>query len=171
MKTEKFYRVNNQIKFSPIVLIDESGQNLGSIPLFKARDLAISKNLDLVEVSPNSKPPICKIMDFGKFKYEQDLKEKKQRQSKKQIQIKEVRLSCGIADNDMETKAKLTTKFLEIGQKVQVRLEFRRRENSHREIGYAVINKFLKKIEEIANVAKQPSMDGRFISCLIEPKK
>jgi translation initiation factor IF-3 len=171
MKTEKFYRVNNQIKFSPIILIDENGENLGSLQLLRAKDLAYSKGLDLVEVSPSSRPPICKIMDYGKFKYQQEIKEKKQKHSKKSNQIKEIRLSCGIADNDLNTKLKSTIKFLEAGHKVQVRLEFKRRENDHKEIGFSVINKFINGTLEFGDVSKKPVIDGKFLSCLIEPKK
>jgi translation initiation factor IF-3 len=170
MKSEKFYRINDRIRISPVVVVDDNGNNLGSIPLFKAKELALNKSLDLVEVSPNSRPPVCKIMDFSKFKYEQEIKEKKQR--KKQFQTKEIRLSCGIEDHDLETKFNQMYKFLNSGHKVQIRLEFRRRENNHKEIGLAVLNKFLSKIpEEKAIVSKKPSLDGKFLSCLVEPSK
>jgi translation initiation factor IF-3 len=168
---EKFYRVNEKIKISPIILIDETGNNLGPIPLFKAKELALSKSLDLVEVAASSRPPICKIMNFGKFKYDQKVKEKKQKQLKKQSQVKEIRLSCGITDHDMETKSKSVSKFIELGYKVQIRLEFKRRENNHKEIGFSVINKFLAKISDVVSVMKKPTTEGRFLFCLVEPKK
>lgn len=170
-ENEKFYRVNDRIRFSPIIVIDENGKNLGSVPLISAKNLAYSVGLDLVEVSPNSKPPVCKIMDFGKFKYQQEIKEKKQRQLKKLTQTKEIRLSCGIADNDLETKIKSAIKFLQSGIKVHVKLEFKRRENNHTEIGFSVINKFCDKLKDIGNITKNPSLDGRFLFCLVEPKK
>lgn len=170
MKSDKFFRVNDRIKISPVVLIDDEGKNLGQIPLFKAKEMALIKSLDLVEVSANSRPPVCKIMDFGKFKYEQEIKEKKQRQTKKQVQIKEIRLSCGIEDHDMETKASHAIKFLQSGQKVQIRLEFRRRENNHKELGFVVIDRFLQKVSDHGSAVKRPSIDGKFLSCLLEPK-
>ena len=170
MKIEKFYRINDRIKISPIVLIDDIGNNLGSIPLFKAKEMALNKGLDLVEVSPNSRPPVCKIMDFSKFKYEQEIKEKKHK--KKQLQTKEIRLSCGIEDHDLETKFNHMSKFLNSGHKVQIRLEFKRRENNHKELGFSVLNKFLSKIsEDQATVSKKPNIDGKFLSCLVEPLK
>ncbi len=170
MSTEKFYRVNEKIKFSPIILIDSDGKNLGSIPLFKAKDLALNKGLDLVEVSPNSRPPVCKIMDFGKFKYEQEVKEKKGKNVKKTSQTKEIRLSSGIADHDMETKCKSTVKFLQSGHKVQVRLELKRRDDNHRAFGKAVLGKFLEKVFDFGKPLKDPSIDGKFLFCLLEPK-
>jgi translation initiation factor IF-3 len=170
-ENEKFYRINDRIRFSPIVVIDESGKNLGPVPLIKAKELANYAGLDLVEVSPNSRPPVCKIMDFGKFKYQQEIKDKKQRQSKKFTQTKEIRLSCGIADNDLETKLKSAIKFLHAGSKVNVRLEFKRRENNHTEIGFSVINKFCSKLEEFGTIGRKPSLDGRFLFCLVEPNK
>lgn len=172
MKSEKSYRINDKIKISPIILVDDKGDNLGSIPLFKAKEIALEKGLDLVEVSPSSRPPVCKIMDFGKFRYEQEIKEKRQRQSKKQTQIKEIRLSCGIEDHDLETKFNHMSNFLTSGHKVQVRLEFRRRENNHKQLGFAVLNRFLSKIPESqAVISKKPSMDGKYLSCLVEPAK
>lgn len=166
---EKNYRVNERIKFSPIVLIDQDGENLGVIPLNKAKGLALSYNLDLVEVSPNSKPPVCRIMDFGKFKYEQEIKRKKQ--SKKSVQTKEIRLSCRIADNDLDVKAKLANKFLLSGNKVYVKLEFKRRENDHKELGYIVMNNFISKLEENSIISNKISLEGRSLSCLLDPKK
>lgn len=167
---EKFYRVNDRIRFSPVVVIDQNGKNLGSVPLIKAKELAFSANLDLVEVSANSKPPVCKIMDYGKFKYQQEIKEKKQRQQSQKQQVKEIRLSCGIADNDLETKAKSANKFLKSGHKVQIKLEFKRRENNHSELGFLVINKFCNKIQDFGSITKKPNLDGRFLSCFVEPK-
>jgi len=169
-KNEKFYRVNEKIRFSPVVVIDSEGNNLGSIPLFKAKELALIQSLDLVEVSPNSRPPICKIMDFGKFKYQQEIKEKKQKQTQKKTQIKEIHLSCTIAENDLETKSKSAIKFLESGQRVQVRLEFKRRQINHKDIGRVLLDRFIEKISNYGSLSKSPSMDGKFLSCLLEPK-
>jgi|688.fasta_scaffold174520_2 translation initiation factor IF-3 len=169
MNEKTFYRINDKIKFSPVIVINENGNNLGSMPTYKAKILAISAGLDLVEVSPNSRPPVCKIMDFGKFKYQQEIKTKKQ--AKKQVQIKEVRLSSVIEDHDLETKSKLTKKFLSAGHKVQVRLEFKRRQADHKDLGFAVVNKFLESLKEESLLSKKPALDGKFINCLLEPLK
>jgi len=167
--TENFnYRINDKIKFSPVILIDENGKNLGSVPTYKAKILALNVGLDLVEVAPNAKPPVCKIMDFGKFKYQQEIKQKKQ--VKKQVQLKEIRISSGITDHDLETKCKLANKFFVSGHKVQVRLEFRRRQNDHKELGFTAINKFIDNLKEVSSVSRPPVLDGRFLSCLLEPK-
>lgn len=167
--TENFnYRINDKIKFSPVVLIDENGKNLGAIPTYKAKILALNVGLDLVEVAPNAKPPVCKIMDFGKFKYQQEIKQKKQ--VKKQVQTKEIRISCGIADHDLETKSKLANKFLVSGHRVQVRLEFRRRQNDHKELGFKIINRFVDGLKEVSSLSKSPILDGKFLNCLLEPK-
>ena len=171
-ENEKFYRVNSQIKFSPVVLIDQNGKNLGPVPLQKANDLASIAGLDLVEISPSSRPPVCKIIDFGKFKFDQNLKEKKQRKKQsKQSQTKELRLSPSIQQNDINTKLKAAIKFLSSGCKVGVKLEFKRRELVHQEIGMKVINSFVNQLSEYGVKLDNPKIDGRNIFCLIEPKK
>lgn len=165
---EKF-RVNERIKFSPVIVIDQNGDNLGKFHVEKAREFARRENLDLVEVSPNSRPPICKIMDFGKFKYEKSLKEKKQKNSKKQIQ-KEIRLSCNIAENDLNTKVNKAINFLKNNHKVQVKLEYKRRQNSHRELGFEVINKMIDKVAEFSSPVEKPKLEGNVLSCQFYPK-
>jgi translation initiation factor IF-3 len=166
---EKFYRVNEKIKFSPVIVIDQNGDNLGKFHVEKAREFARRENLDLVEVSPNSRPPICKIMDFGKFKYEKSLKEKKQKSSKKQTQ-KEIRLSCNIAENDLNTKANMVINFLKNNHKVQVKLEYRRRQNSHKELGFEVINKMIEKVSEFSSPVEKPKLEGNVLLCQFHPK-
>lgn len=166
--SEKKYRLNDRIRISPVILIDKDGKNLGPVSLNKAKYIARSSNLDLVEVSPNSRPPVCKVLDFNKFKYDQDIKNKKQ---KVKNVIKEIRLSCGIAEHDLETKSKHAIKFLQSDYKVNIKLEFKRRENNHKEIGREVVDNFLEKIKDYSNIIKKPSLDGRFIFCSIEPKK
>lgn len=168
---EKFYRVNSQIRLSPVMLIDQHGKNLGSLPLQKAMDLASSSDLDLVEISPNSRPPVCRLMDFGKFKFEQNLKEKKQKkQQLKKTQVKEIRLSPSIQEHDVETKVKSAIKFLTSEQKVNLRLEFKRREIAHQQIGMQVIKSFIEKISEYGTPATEPKFEGRNLMCVIEPK-
>lgn len=168
--SEKFYRINEKIRFSPVILIDKDGVNLGKVHVDKAREIAYREGLDLVEVSPESRPPICKIMDFGKFKYEKSLKEKKQKQqSKKQIQ-KELRLSCNIGENDLKTKSNMAINFLKNNHKVNVRLEYRRRENSHKELGFHVMKNFISQISEHGTPVANPKLDGNVLFCSINPK-
>lgn len=169
--SEKSYRVNNYIKFSPVVVIDHNGKNLGPTPLQTAKDIALEAGLDLVEISPGSRPPVCRIMDFGKFKFDQNVKEKKQRRKQKQSLVKEMRLSPSIQQHDMETKIKATVKFLEAGNRVNVKLEFKRRELAHREIGFVVMEKFLNQLKEYGSPLSRPKSEGRSLFCMVEPKE
>jgi translation initiation factor IF-3 len=171
-ENEKFYRVNNYIKFSPVVVIDHNGQNLGPLPLQRAKDLAADAGLDLVEIVPNGRPPVCKVMDFGKFKFEQALKEKKQKKKQfKQSQVKEIRLSPSIQEHDIETKAKSAIKFLEASQKVNVKLEFKRRELAHQDLGFKVINNFVERLKDYGDLVGRPKFEGRSLFCVLEPKE
>lgn len=164
-------RVNDRIRFSPLLVIDENGQKLGVIPVEEAKAKAAAAGLDLVEVSPQSRPPVCRIMDYGKFKYEQALKEKKQRQTARSQEIKEVQLSPRIAEHDMEVKANAAKRFLASGHKVQLRLEFKRRENAHKELGFEVMKKLIEIIGGAGNVVQAPRLEGKFVTCLMEPVK
>ena len=171
-ENEKFYRANNNIKFSPVVVIDHKGQNLGPLPLQKARDLANDAGLDLVEIVPNARPPVCKVMDFGKFKFEQALKEKKQKKKQfKQSQTKEIRLSPSIQEHDIETKVKNAIRFLSANQKVNVKLEFKRRELAHQDLGFKMMNKFVESVKDYGTPLGKPKSEGRNLFCLIEPKE
>lgn len=171
-ENEKFYRVNNYIKFSPVIVIDKDGKNLGQLPLQRAKDIALEDGLDLVEIAPNSRPPVCRIMDFGKFKFEQKVKEKKQKKKQqKQSQTKEVRLSPSIQEHDIDTKFKSASKFLAAGQKVNVKLEFKRRELAHRDIGFEVINRFVERLKEYGTPLGKPKSEGKNIFCMIDPKE
>lgn len=171
-ENEKFYRVNHLIKFSPVVVIDQNGKNLGPLPLTAARGLADESGMDLVEISPSSRPPVCRIMDFGKFKFEQSIKDKKLRKKQNKIShMKEVHLSPGIQNHDIETKAKSAIKFLESGHKVNVKLEFRRREMAHQDLGFKVINSFVDSLKEYGLPSGKPKMDGRNIFCVVCPKE
>lgn len=171
-ENEKFYRANNHIKFSPVIVIDKDGKNLGQLPLQRARDIALEDGLDLVEIAPNNRPPVCRIMDFGKFKFEQKVKEKKQKKKQqKQSQTKEVRLSPSIQEHDIETKFKAATKFLDAGQKVNVKLEFKRRELAHKDIGFDVMNRFVERLKDHGTPLGKPKSEGKNIFCMIDPKE
>lgn len=133
--------------------------------------MANSKNLDLVMISPNANPPVCKIMDFGKFKYEQARKEKESKKKQKVINIKEVRLRPGIEENDLNTKANNAIKFLKKGDKVKVELRFRGRELGHKHIGKEVMLKFIDIVKEFGEPTKAPAFEGNNMVVMIDPKK
>lgn len=133
--------------------------------------MANSKNLDLVMISPNANPPVCKIMDFGKFKYEQARKEKESKKKQKVINIKEVRLRPGIEANDLNTKANQAIKFLQKGDKVKVELRFRGRELGHKDIGKEVMLKFIDIVKEFGEPTKAPAFEGNNMVVMIDPKK
>lgn len=169
---ERPLRVNEQIRFSPVRVVKDS-QQLGVMQVGEARRLAIEAGLDLVEVVPNARPPVCHIVDYGKYKYEKSLKEKEQKKKSKQsqIELKEVQLSPKIAENDINTKIKAVQKFLVEGKKVQLTLILKNREVLHREEGFKVINKILKVLEGTIKIEYGPKSEGRNIICRMEPKK
>ena len=163
--------MNEQIRDKEIRLIDENGEQLGIVATKDAQLMASQKNLDLVKISPNAVPPVCKIMDFGKFKYEVAKKEKESKKKQKVVVVKEIRLRPVIEINDLKTKAKMTCKFLEAGDKVKVAVRFRGRELGHKEIGYQVINKFIELLEDAGTPDKEPKFEGNNLILMIEPKK
>ena len=167
----KEQQINEQIRDKEVRLIGEQGEQLGIVSGREAQALANEKNLDLVKISPNANPPVCKIMDFGKFKYEAAKKDKESRKKQKVVVLKEVRLRPGIEDNDLKTKAKNAVKFLEAGDKVKVAVRFRGRELGHKEIGYQVINTFIEMIGDAGTPDKAPKMEGNNLVLMLEPKK
>lgn len=163
--------MNEQIRDKEIRLIDENGEQHGVVLTKDALAMAIQKNLDLVKISPNAVPPVCKIMDVGKFKYEAAKRDKESKKRQKLVIIKEVRLRPVIEENDLKTKAKMTCKFLEGGDKVKASVRFRGRELGHKEIGFQVINKFIEMIAEYGVPDKAPKMEGNSLVVMLEPKK
>ncbi len=137
----------------------------------EAKALAEEQDLDLVMISPNAKPPVCKIMDYGKFKYEQARKDKESKKKQKVVTIKEVRLRPGIDTNDLNTKANNAIKFLKKGDKVKVELRFRGRELGHKDIGKAVMIKFIDIVKEFGDPTKPPAFEGNSMVVMIDPKK
>ena len=162
-------RINERIRISPVQVIQD-GQNLGSMPTAEALKRAREVGMDLVEISPNSRPPVCRIMDYGKFKYEQSLKLKEQKKNCKNTQPKEVWLRPVTQAHDLETKTKAVIKFLEEGHPVNVKIEFKAREVSHKELGYDILKSIVDAVGEKGS-ARKPSMLGKIINCFIEPKK
>ena len=137
----------------------------------EAQTIANNKNLDLVMISPNANPPVCKIMDYGKYKYEQSRKEKESKKKQKVVSIKEVRLRPGIEANDLNTKANQAIKFLKKGDKVKVELRFRGRELGHKDIGKEVMLKFIDIVKEFGEPTKAPAFEGNNMVVMIDPKK
>lgn len=167
--TPKSLRVNQQIRVREVRVIDEEGQQLGIFPTYEALRLASEKGLDLVEVAPNAIPPVCRFLDYGKFQYERQKKEREARKTQKIIEIKEIRLRPRTGEHDIDTKVRHALNFLEEGSKVKVTVRFRGREITHPEIAREQLEEFVTKIGSAAIVEAQPSMEGRNLFLLLSP--
>lgn len=165
----KELRVNNQIRAREVRLIGADGEQLGIVPIFRALDMARAANLDLVEMSPMAQPPVCKILDYGKFKYEQTRKEREARKNQKMQVLKEMRLKPKIGEHDLEFKTKLIQNFLEDGDKVKVTVNFRGRENAHPELGRAVLEDVAKRLQGVGAVERMPLLEGRAMVMIMSP--
>jgi len=152
-------------------VIDQNGEQLGIMLTRAALELAEEKQLDLVKIAPTAKPPVCKIMDYGKYRFEQSKREREIRKNQKVIDIKEVRLSATIEDHDVEVKFKAATKFLKDGDKVKVSIRFRGRQISHSEIGLEVMKDFAERLQDIAIVERRPLTEGRNMTMVLAPKE
>ncbi len=157
------------IRDNELRVISGDGEMLGIMDARAAQKIANERGLDLVKVSPNAKPPVCKIMDFGKYKFELAKRERENRKNQKVVNIKEVQLSPSIDTNDFNTKAKQAMKFLKSGDKVRVKVRFRGRELSHSEIGKALLDKFAETVKEVGTVEKQAKLEGRNMIMFISP--
>lgn len=164
-------RVNEKIRVPQILLIDEEGEKIGIIPTDEARSRAVAAELDLVEVAPNARPPVCRIMDFGKYIFEQQKKERSQRRKQQGQDTKEVRLRPGTGQGDLEIKAKHAREFLEEGNKVGIQLLFRGREQAHPEVGIDMIRRFAAMLDDIAKVEQEPRKEGRRMNALLAPRR
>ncbi len=163
--------MNGEIRDREIRVISETGEMLGVMSPKEAMRLAEEADLDLVKISPNAVPPVCKIMDYGKFKFEQAKKEKENRRNQKVVEIKEVQLSMTIDVGDLNVKAKQATKFLGEGNKVKVSIRLRGRQMAHANLGRDVMNNFFEGLKEIAVIEKPINMEGRNIIMILAPKK
>lgn len=163
-------RVNEQIKVREVRLIDQDGDNHGVVGIEKALMMAVEAGLDLVEVSPDSSPPVCKILDFGKYKYAEQKKANLARKKQKTIEIKEIKVRPGIETHDYEVKMRSIKKFLDEGDKVKVTLRFRGREMAHQELGFAVLKRIEADTAEIAKVEQDPKSEGRQVVMILGPK-
>lgn len=152
-------------------MIDDNGDQLGIKSLREALQIAAEKNLDLVNVAPTAKPPVCKIMDYGKFRYEQSKKEKEARKNQKVISIKEIRMTTNIDEHDYQTKLRNAIKFLQAGDKVKASVRFRGREMAHTELGQKVLVRMAQECEEVATVERAPKLEGRSMILILQPKQ
>jgi len=166
----KNLRTNDQIRVREVRLIDDAGEQKGVLPTAEALRMAKELGLDLVEIAPQSNPPVCKILDYGKFKFEQEKKLKDNRKHQKIVKIKEVRMQPKIDDHDLDFKSKHVRGFLLEGNKVKVTIRFRGRELAHTEIGEDVLKSVLTKIEGLYVMESPPRMEGRFMSMMLIPK-
>jgi translation initiation factor IF-3 len=162
-------RFNNRIRAREVRLIDEEGNQVGIVALRDAQQMADERGFDLVEVAPNAVPPVCRIMDYGKFRYEQSKKEREARKHQKQFELKEVRLKPKTDDHDIDVKAKQARKFLLAGDKVKFTLRFRGREIFHPDIGLEMLERMAEDLRDVAVVEQKPLMEGRVLSLLLAP--
>ena len=162
--------INEEIRDPEVRLIDENGGQLGIVGIREAQALADQRNLDLVKIAPGSNPPVCKLMDYGKYRFEMAKREKEQRKNQKIIEIKEVRLSATIDLHDMEVKAKATRKFLSDVNKVKVSIRFRGRQITHGDIGLDVMAKFHEMLQEVAVIERPARQEGRNMFMVLAPK-
>jgi len=163
-------RVNHQINVPQVRLVREDGTMVGVVPTREAISMAADAGLDLVEVSPNATPPVCKILDFGKFKYEEQKRKNEARKKQKVIEVKEIKLRPGIDTHDYDVKMRSIHRFLEEGDKVKVTMRFRGREMAHQELGAKVLDRVRADLDAIAKVESAPKMEGRQMIMVISPK-
>ncbi|HHW46372.1 MAG TPA: translation initiation factor IF-3 [Clostridiales bacterium] len=162
--------INEEIREKEIRVIDSDGSQLGIMNLKDALKLAFDKGLDLVTVAPNAKPPVCKIMDYGKYRFERAKREKEAKKKQKVIELKEIRLGISIDKHDFQTKVNHAKRFLGSGNKVKVTIRFRGRELGHPEIGYETLKRFAEHCEEFAQIEKPAKMEGRNMIMFLAPK-
>ena len=164
------HQLNEEIVDKEIRLIGDDGAQLGIMSAARANELAEEQGLDLVKISPNAVPPVCKIMDYSKFCYDQKKREKDAKKNQKVVEIKEIRMSPSIDTNDLNTKVKAALKFLKDGNRVKVSVRFRGREMAHTNIGEKLLMDFADACTEIATMEKNPKLEGRFMGMFLAPK-
>ena len=164
------HQINEEILDKEVRLIGDQGEQLGIMSAQEALKIAVEKELDLVKIAPGSNPPVCKVMDYGKFRFEQAKKEKEAKKNQRVIEIKEIRMSPGIGENDFNTKLKNGQKFLNDGDRVKVSVRVRGRAMAHTEIGEQLLKDFAAKCSDIATLDKNPKLEGRNMSMFLSPK-
>ncbi|PMP82491.1 MAG: translation initiation factor IF-3 [Roseiflexus castenholzii] len=164
-------RINNRIRAREVRLIDENGAQVGIVPIRDALLMAEERGLDLVEVAPNAVPPVCRILDYGKFRYEQSKKEREARKNQKQVDVKQIRLEPKTDEHDLDVKAKQARRFLLDGDKVKFNLRFRGREIFHQEIGLEMLERMAEELRDVSVVEQRPTMEGRVLTLLLAPNQ
>ena len=164
------HEINEEIIDKELRVISDDGEQLGIMSAEEALKIAEEKELDLVKISPMAKPPVCKIMDYGKFRFEQAKREKEAKKNQRVMEVKEIRMSPSIGENDLQTKLKAALKFLADGDRVKVSIRFRGREMAHTNLGEQILRDFADKCSELANLDKQPKLEGRNMSMFLSPK-
>ena len=162
--------INEQIRAREVQLISDSGEKLGTVAISKALEIAEEKKLDVVLVAPNSVPPVCKIMDYGKYKFEQSKREKEAKKKQKVQETKEIRITPNIEEHDFNFKAKNIRKFIEDGNKVKITVRFRGRELNYIKLGETTLNRFSDELSDIANVEKKPILEGKNMFVILSKK-
>ncbi len=163
--------INERVRFPEVLLIGANGEQLGKMSSKAAYDVAVESDLDLVCVAPNANPPVCKIMNYGKYRFEQQKKAKENKKKQHTVDIKEIQLTPQIGQHDVDTKARAARRFLEDGNKVKVGVRYRGRQMTHLEVGEEVMNKFIQSLEDIATVEKAPFMEGRWLNAVLAAKR
>lgn len=169
--TQDELRVNDRIRISPVRLIDENGEQVGIVPTDEARSMARERDLDLVEVAPNARPPVCRLMDYGKFKYEQARKAREARKKQHTSQVKEVKLRPKIDEHDLAFKLRHARRFLEEGDKVKFTLTFRGREATRPELGARVLRRVLEELGDVGGVEADIAHEGRTMTLFLGPRR
>ncbi|MEG0798584.1 MAG: translation initiation factor IF-3 [Acidaminococcaceae bacterium] len=163
-------RINEEIRAHEVRVTGDDGEQLGIMSGREALELALEQHLDLVEIAPNAKPPVCRIMDYGKYRYEQQKRDKEARKKQKTFDIKEVKLRPGIEDHDFEVKFKNAVRFLEDGDKVKVTIMFRGRELSHPELGQVLLTKMAAQLTDLAIIERAAKLEGKNMIMIVAPK-
>ena len=165
------HQINEEIRDKEVRLISNDGEQLGIVAIQKAQEIAVEKGMDLVKIAPQAKPPVCKIMDYGKFRFEQAKREKEARKNQRVVEIKEIRLTPNIDIGDLNTKVKNACRFLKDGDKVKVSVRFRGREVTHSSLGQDLLHRFAELCSECSRVEKQPKLEGRQMLMFLAPAK
>jgi len=164
------HQINEDIRDPEVRLVGDDGAQLGVMPTRRAMEIAIEKELDLVKIAPTARPPVCRIMDYGKFRFEQSKKEKEARRSQHTVEIKEIRLSSGIDVHDFNFKLRNGQKFLQDGNKLKVSVRFRGRQMAHTSIGEQQLLKFAEGCDELAAIERPPKLEGRSMAMFLSPR-
>lgn len=164
------HQINEEILDKEIRLISDTGEQLGIMSVQAAMDIAMQKDMDLVKIAPGSVPPVCKIMDYGKFRFEQAKKDKEAKKNQHIVEVKEIRMSPGIGENDFNVKLKSALKFIHDGDRIKVSVRFKGRQMAHTELGQTLLKEFADKCSEFALLDKEPKLEGRNMSMFLSPK-